>query len=240
MSAEALVSDVAIPLMSLADDDLAVGHILTSVAGFGPELEINIALSSMGQDELGHARSYYILAVGADRGSINSAIFDRSAAEHGGATLSWLYAEEWERLLVKQYLFETADAARRHVLSASPDVDVRAAIERMEGEEQYHIDFWTTWLERTLGHGADAVRRVQSALDEIWPHAPSLFDVPGVEAIVSGGLRDARAAWVVKTERVLALLGLTIPGGAPSPLADDRSRVVDELQYVRRAVPGSW
>ena len=36
-------------LVRLSDDDLLTGHVLTSVAGWGPELEINIALSSMGR-----------------------------------------------------------------------------------------------------------------------------------------------------------------------------------------------
>lgn len=230
-------------LMALADDDLAAGHVLTSVAGFGPDLEINIALSSMGQDELGHARAYYGLALGPERDAINAAIFERDVDQFRAAGVSWVYAEAWERLVVKQYLFETADAGRRIALRTSPIAELVATVERMEGEEQYHIEFWTVWLDRTLRRGHDARHRVQAALTELWPHAAAWFDVPGVSAALNGGdLGPAGTEWSTATADALAAHGLEVPPETSlGVLGDtDAERVRDELTYVRRSDPGNW
>ena len=64
-------------VIRLADDDLLTGHVLTSVAGWGPELEINIALSSMGQDEIGHARRLYALVI-PDRADIERFVYEQA------------------------------------------------------------------------------------------------------------------------------------------------------------------
>lgn len=231
-------------LVALADDELAVGHVLTSVAGFGPELEINIALSSMGQDELGHARAYYGLALGGDRDAVNAAIYGRSADAFLAAPLSWIYDDAWEQLVVKSHLFETADAERRATLAAAPLDGLAPLVERMEGEERYHLDFWRTWLARTCERGDAARRRVQDALDGLWGHAEALFDVPLGSELVPDGFARAQALWVSSVADELAGLGLTVPleavGTADEAVAAGRERVIEELQHVYRMAPGRW
>lgn len=228
-------------LLALADDDLAVGHVLTSVAGFGPDLEINIALSSMGQDELGHARAYYGLVHGPDRDAINEAIYGRDARDYRAAPLSWVYGEAWETLAVKSFLYETADAARRATLAAAGDDNLREVVERMEGEEQYHLDFWAAWMAQTTERGADARRRVQAALDRLWWAAVELFDVPSAESLVTGGFTAARDSWVAAAASKLDQAGLVAPAVPPTGLGEgDRDRVLDELHYVYRDAPGRW
>lgn len=224
-------------LTTLAHEDLAVGHVLTAVSGFGPDLEINIALSSMGQDELGHARAYLSLTVGADRVAINASIYDVAPEQFRGSRLAWWYPWEWERLLVKHYLYETADEVRRAAFTRLDAPDVAAAVERMEGEERYHLDFWRTWLDRTVKHDPASLAKVQRALDEAWPTVDELF--PPALADVVTGLADAGDSWRRRTQGELEALGLRC-SDAGSGLPDDRAKIVDELQYVRTRVPGSW
>jgi len=228
-------------LLALADDDLAVGHVLTSVAGFGPDLEINVALSSMGQDELGHARAYYGLVYGPDRDAINEAIYGRDARDYRAAPLSWVYGEAWETLAVKSFLYETADAARRATLAAGGDDGLRRVVERMEGEEQYHLDFWAAWMAQTAERGDDARRRLQVALDCLWWAAVDLFEVPSAEILVAGGFAAARGRWAAAAALELDRAGLATPAVRPTGLGDaDRDRVLDELHYVYCDAPGRW
>ena len=103
---------------------------LTSLAGWGPELEINIALSSMGQDEIGHARRLYGLVAGGPAAT-ERLVYERPGAEFLASPLARTYPTEWEGLLARQYLYETADAARAAVLAKAADPDFGGLVTEM-------------------------------------------------------------------------------------------------------------
>jgi ring-1,2-phenylacetyl-CoA epoxidase subunit PaaC len=236
-----LLDTTTAALIALADDDLAVGHVLTSVAGFGPDLEINIALSSMGQDELGHVRAYYSLALGQDRDAINEAIFARPAEEYRAAPLSWVYGEAWETLAVKSFLYETADAERRAALAGGRRDDVRDAVARMEGEERYHLDFWMAWLAQTVDRGDRARTKAQAAVDALWGPAQQLFTMASADELVDGGFAAVSARWAANAGAHLESLGLAVPVASDATVdVVDRDRILDELRYVYRDAPGRW
>jgi ring-1,2-phenylacetyl-CoA epoxidase subunit PaaC len=46
-------------LLAAADDELIIGHRHSEWTGFAPDIESDVALSSVAQDELGHARVLY-------------------------------------------------------------------------------------------------------------------------------------------------------------------------------------
>src|SRR3954464_2588671 len=54
-------------VLALADDEICMGHWYASWIGLAPFLEEDLAATSIGQDELGHARALYaLLASGHD------------------------------------------------------------------------------------------------------------------------------------------------------------------------------
>jgi ring-1,2-phenylacetyl-CoA epoxidase subunit PaaC len=54
-------------LLALADDEICLGHWYATWMGLSPFLEEDLALTSIGQDELGHARALYgLLEPGGD------------------------------------------------------------------------------------------------------------------------------------------------------------------------------
>ena len=55
-------------LLALADDELVLGYRESEWTGVAPLLEEDVALSSIAQDEIGHARALYALA--AERGAV--------------------------------------------------------------------------------------------------------------------------------------------------------------------------
>jgi len=236
-------------LTMLADDELLTGHVLTSVAGWGPELEINIALSSMGQDELGHARRLYALIAGAD--GVDRMVYERPAAGFRAGPLARTCPAEWELLLARQFLYETADAARVAVLARCGAGDLAALAAEMEHEERYHLDFWHTWLRTTTARSATARDRVQRALDLMWPLAtmsflPGSFLPPGPGAaeaalgLPDGALGRARDQWADAARTACAGLGLELRDGAPDPGLDRLGEMLDEMRCVYQTAPGSW
>jgi phenylacetate-CoA oxygenase PaaI subunit len=236
-------------VIRLADDDLLTGHVLTSVAGWGPELEINIALSSMGQDEIGHARRLYALVI-PDRVEIERFVYERPAAEFRAGALARTYPREWEALLARQYLGETADAARAAVLGRSTRPGFAALLEEMGHEQRYHLDFWSAWLATTSGRSAGARQRVQHALDQMWPLAAASFlpDEPAATeralGLPAGALEAARRDWAGSVRQACGPLGLEVRDGAgqsdADPAPDRLTDMLGEMRYVYATAPGSW
>ena len=232
-------------LIRLADDDLLTGHVLTSIAGWGPELEINIALSSMGQDEIGHARRLYALVI-PDRADIERFVYERRAADFRASPLARTYPREWEAVLARQYLWETAGAARAAVLSHATRADFAALLQEMGHEQRYHLDFWSAWLNTTCGRSAAARQRVQQALDQMWPLASASFLPDGPDATESalglpgGALEAARRHWAESVQQACEPLGLEVRDGVIDPASDQLGVMLEEMRYVYATAPGSW
>ncbi|MGH3256765.1 MAG: Phenylacetic acid catabolic protein [Streptosporangiaceae bacterium] len=232
-------------LIRLADDDLLTGHVLTSVAGWGPELEINIALSSMGQDEIGHARRLYALVI-ADRAAIERFVYERPATDFRASPLARTYPTQWEALLARQYLYETAEAARAAALGGTGDGELAALFHEMGHEQRYHLDFWSTWLKTTSGRSAAARRRVRSSLGQMWPLATASF-LPGrpdaVEAALGlpgGVLEAAQCAWASSVQEECGQLGFELRDGPADPALGRLDVMLEEMRYVYKTAPGSW
>src|SRR5437867_13208195 len=52
-------SALAAYLVAVADDELIIGHRHSEWTGFAPDIESDVALSSIAQEEIGHARLFY-------------------------------------------------------------------------------------------------------------------------------------------------------------------------------------
>src|SRR3989337_4037012 len=53
------VTGLAGYLLAIADDELIVGHRHSEWTGFAPDIESDVAMSSIAQEEIGHARVLY-------------------------------------------------------------------------------------------------------------------------------------------------------------------------------------
>lgn len=220
-------------VLAAADDCLVQGHILTSVAGWGPELEINVAVSSMGQDLLGHARLLYSLLVGSERESINDLIFERPLEQYRADALSWVYTVEWEMLLAKHWLLSLLIPTRNGALRSIEIPGLNDSVERMKREEEFHGAFWSAWMGRGLNSSDDARTRVLAGVQRAYPLASSYGTALGA--------KDARVAIAVGLE----LLGVMPTDTSVEPsllrnIEDGQQRVMDELTSVYAEAPGNW
>ena len=242
-------------LIRLADDALLTGHLLTSVASWGPELEINIALSSMGQDEIGHARRFYALVI-PDQAEIERFVYERALADFRASALARTYPREWEALLARQYLGETAGAARAAAAGRGTRAGFAELLAEMGHEQRYHLDFWSAWLATTSTRSAEARQRVQHALDQMWPLAAASFlpdDPAATESALglpAGVLEAARRDWAASVRQACGPLGLEVrdgtgqAGGAgqqdSGPAADRLAVMLADMRSVYATAPGSW
>ena len=207
-------------LLALADDELILGHRNSEWTGHAPILEEDIAFANLALDELGHAATWYGLlaqVVDADPQTYpDRLVFQREAAGFRCMQMVELPRGDWAFSMLRQYLFDAAESVRLESYSRSqyqPLADVSA---RMRKEEIYHLRHSGAWVRR-LGLGtAESRRRLQTALDQLWPYAGQLFTpLPGEVALVAAGFilpaRRLSGQWQAMVIPWLQDSGLSLP-----------------------------
>jgi ring-1,2-phenylacetyl-CoA epoxidase subunit PaaC len=165
------VSERAQRLIELADDELILGWRDSEWTGIAPFLEEDVALSSIAQNEIGHARALYELAA-ADLGTTADALaFDRAPDEYRCAPLVELrLVPDWARTIARRVLYEAADELRLEALKGDRDSEVAGLAAKIDREEIYHRMHAEMWLERLREEP-----RFREAMDELWPYALGLL-----------------------------------------------------------------
>ena len=158
-------------LLPLADDELILGWRDSEWTGIAPFLEEDVALSSIAQNEIGHARALYELAA-ADLGTTADALaFDRDPSEYRCAPLVELrLVPDWARTIARRVLYEAADELRLAALKEDADPEVAGLAAKIDREEIYHRMHAEMWLARLRDEP-----RFREALDELWPYAVGLL-----------------------------------------------------------------
>ncbi|HRP48297.1 MAG TPA: phenylacetate-CoA oxygenase subunit PaaC, partial [Trueperaceae bacterium] len=158
-------------------------------------LEEDIAIANVAQDEIGHAVAWLELRAALDGSDPDRLVFFRAASDYRSAWLSEQPRGDWAFTMLRQYLFDAYEAELLARLSASsyrPLADTAAKVAR---EELFHLRHSALWVER-LAFGTDESRkRLQAALNELWPLMPQLLTaLPGdallvvYDAIYGGGI----------------------------------------------------
>jgi ring-1,2-phenylacetyl-CoA epoxidase subunit PaaC len=171
------VSDSLYPvLIGLGDDELILGHRHSEWTGFAPQLEEDVAFSSIAQDEIGHAAAYYAIA-GSISGENPDAIgLGRDANEYRNAILCELENREWAFTLARHWLYDVADDIRLESLGESEHEQLRALATKLRREERYHLIHAEAWMNRVARGPVEARTRLIEALSEAFPAAMGLFE----------------------------------------------------------------
>lgn len=240
-------------LYRLADDDLVLGHRNSEWTGLGPILEADIAFSSMAQDLMGHALTFYELLHKLSEPSPDAIVYARAMEDFRCCSLVSLPNGDWAFSSIRQFLFGEAKAVRLDALAGSAFEPMAHIARKLRGEVKYHTMHGRMWLDK-LGDATDeSHKRMQSALDELFPHALGMFEAIPCEAIlqqerivpaesqlcerwqgiVGPLLKDAGLATPTAPEPVLG--GRT--GNHPEPLA----QVLGDMRKVYQLDPAaSW
>ena len=214
-------------LLEIADDELFLGWRDSEWTGIAPDLEEDVAFSSIAQNEIGHARALYELAARDLDTTADELAFDRAPEEYRSAPLVELrFVPDWARTIARHYLYETADAVRIEALKASSDDEVAGLAAKIDREEVYHRIHAGMWVERLVAD-ADGRRRLEEAVVDLWPYA-------------LGVLPDEQRA--TYSGRVAAKLPFELPDRPPierGQHADGLRALWEEMTEVRRSVPGA-
>jgi ring-1,2-phenylacetyl-CoA epoxidase subunit PaaC len=244
-------------VLRIADDELTIGHRHSEWTGVGPDIESDVAMSSIAQEELGHARLFYeqlagdgpggLPHTGAGDGSAGTdrLAFGRPPAEFRNAVLLELPNAGWEFSIVRLALYEAFENLRLGLLAHSGQEPLAALAATLAREERYHGLFAATWLERLAGASAGARARVQAALDTAWPYALGFFETTDADGVLqrAGVLRDPaerqREAWEATVRSLLERCALIPPAGQ-AHLGGRRGMHTPALADMHAAMTEVW
>ncbi len=207
-------ADLAAYCLMLGDDALLASHRLSEWVSNAPELEEEVALANTALDLLGQARVLLGRAGHVEgRGRDEDALaYGRSEAEFRNVGLAELSDDlDFARAVARLLVLSTWRLAVLHRLTGSADPVLAAVAAKGVKELTYHRDYAARWTLR-LGDGTpESHRRMQAALDALWPYLGELFRTSD-------------------EERRLAAAGVAVD---PADVREEVDAVLDEV--LRRA-----
>ncbi|MCL6575890.1 1,2-phenylacetyl-CoA epoxidase subunit PaaC [Kyrpidia sp.] len=162
-------------LYQLADDDLVLGHRDSEWLGMAPELEEDVAFSSIAQDEVGHATFYYDLLEALGEGRADDMAFGRSAGERKNALMVERENGDWAETIARHYLYDVWETVRLEALKDSGYVPLAQGAAKIIREERYHGLHMETWFRRLGRAGGEAKERLERGVQALWPELGDLF-----------------------------------------------------------------
>jgi len=243
-------------LIALADDELILGHRDSEWTGHAPILEEDIAFANLALDEIGHARLRYELAadlLGEDKKTFpDQQVYLRPAPGFRCLQFVELPKGDWAFSMLRQYLFDAFEAHRLDGIVKSAHKPLADISAKIRTEELYHLRHTRAWVPR-LGLGTEeSNRRMQAALDELWPYAQALgAPLPGEIELLQAGIVPGSSSlfdiWAEEVMKFLTDANLKVPAADNAVMVDRRVHseyfgvLIQDLQEVARTEPeATW
>jgi ring-1,2-phenylacetyl-CoA epoxidase subunit PaaC len=249
------VRDLFQYLLRLGDDRLVLGHRLSEWCGHGPILEEDIATANIALDLIGQATFFLRLAGQVEgQGRDEDALaYWRDENQFTNLQMVELPRGDFGFTILRQFLFDAWGFYHLEALGRSTHPELAALAAKAHKEVRYHLRHSSEWVLR-LGDGTEeSHRRMQSALDELWPWTGELVYQDDVDAAlradgIAPDLESLRAPWEAMTKDVLGRATLSIPpgpmrmtGGRTGRHTEHLGHMLAEMQIVARSHPGaSW
>ena len=240
-------------LLRLGDNCLILGHRLSEWCGHAPVLEEDIALANVALDLIGQAKLWLGLA-GEVEGKGRDAdrlAFLRDAREFRNLLLVEQKNGDFAVTMGRQFLFDAWHYLVLRELGRSADARIAEIAAKAVKEVAYHLERSRDWVVR-LGDGTEeSRRRMQRAVDTLWPYAGEMFEMDAVdEELVRQGvaadLAALRQPWLEHVGATLEEATLERPewgwmqrGGKRGLHSEHLGYLLAEMQFLQRAYPNA-
>ncbi len=228
-------------LLAWADDELMLGHRDSEWTGVAPQLEEDVAFSSIAQDEIGHAALVYGLVAALTGDNADRLALRRPAEEYRHAALLEQPNGDWAFTIARHLFYDLADAYRTDVLSDSTYAPLAGAARKMAREEHYHTMHDEAWWERLSAGTAESRARLIVAARAVLPLAVDVFgETPNEDTLVATGVLPCPAGALLEEWRlrVRPLLEALNPGLLPLIESEPRPRAARPVSDIFRALHG--
>ncbi len=241
-------------LLRQGDNALVLGHRTSEWCGIAPALEEDIALANTALDLIGQTKLWlgYAAEVEGQGRSANDLAFLRDAYDFRNVLMLEVPNDDFGRTLMRQFLFDAFQVPWLTALTASSDAHVAEIAAKSAKEATYHLDRSAETV-IALGDGtAESNRRMQVALDYLWPYAGELLaddatDTALKEAGITALPSEMRPAWDTKVHHVMDAACLTPPDGAFTHAGgrngfrhtEHLGHMLATMQVLQRSYPGA-
>ena len=183
-------------LLAFADDEHLMGQQHTEWIGVAPFLEEDLAFSSIGQDELGHAALLYELVLERDGieptdTAIDALAYGRPSADYRCCHLVERTTQDWAEALVRHWIYDTFEAMRWQLVAGSSLPELGSVARKALREEAFHRRHADALLDKLLA-SPEARERIAIALEAVAPMVPGLCEpVAGEAEAIRQGVASA-------------------------------------------------
>lgn len=225
-------------LLSMADDEFVLGFWDSEWTGIAPILEEDVAMSSVSQDEIGHAKALYEMLAELTGEDADKIAFGRPPDGYRHAALMNHARTDWAFSIARRFLYEHADAVRLESLAASAYQPLADLAVKMRREETYHLLHFDLWLRRLSEGGDESRARLAAAIGTLWSDAQAVFAPLAGEArlvaarMLPESLETLRSRWLERVGARLEAAQLAVPATPAHPDADGRTRRTDEFAWL--------
>jgi ring-1,2-phenylacetyl-CoA epoxidase subunit PaaC len=238
-------------LRSMADDEFVIGFSDSEWTGIAPLLEEDVAMSSLAQDELGHAAALYGLLADLTGTDADTLAYDREPADYRHCRLLDHGRGDWAMTIARRFLYDTADVVRLEALADGSWAPLTELVGKLLREERYHRMHAGAWLDRLARSDGEARDRLLAALTGLAADAATVFTpLPEEPALLEAGIlaapmRELETRWRDAIDPIFAGLDLPMPPPARDPARGrlDHGEAFrwlwGEFTSVRRSDPGA-
>lgn len=197
-------------LYCVADDELVIGHRDSEWLGLAPEIEEDIAFSSVAQDEIGHACYFYSLLEELGVGDADILAFERDASQRRNAVFVELPNGDWAETVLRHFFYDIFEDVRLDAMVDSSYKPIAFGARKMKREEHYHLIHMEMLVRRLGTAGGEALERLQKGFTVLWQNVGDLFafteddNVLFAEfGILQESVSELKNKWVSRVEKVL-------------------------------------
>jgi ring-1,2-phenylacetyl-CoA epoxidase subunit PaaC len=241
-------------VLRLGDDALILAQRLAEWSSNAPDLEEDIALTNIGLDLVGQARSLLSYAgevegMGRDEDDL---AYLRDEREFFNCHLVEQPNDDFAVTMARQLYFSTYQLGLYERLRSSADETLAAIAAKAAQEVTYHREHAELWTLR-LGDGTEESHaRMQRGLDRLWPYSFELFESDEtVNRMIAQGIAvdvsQLRPDWEQSVQSVISRATCTMPeestwrptGGRRGIHSEYLGHMLPEMQNLHRAHPGA-
>ena len=172
MTAAGQSREVDALVLATADDEMMMGHQWSEWICVAPFLEEDLAVCSIGQDELGHAQALYSLLTD----DVDRLALRRAPGDYRSGWLCELATPAWEDALARHFLYDLGEEERWLALADSDPDRLGGLAAQAQREERYHRTHAVSMVERLADPGTASRARLLDAIDRLVPLAAAQFD----------------------------------------------------------------
>ena len=244
------MNDLFVYSLRLGDDALISAQRTAEWIAAAPQLEEDVALGNIGLDQLGQARSLlqYAGAVEGAGRSEDDLAYLRDERDFLNLQLCELPNGDFAHAMARLLYFATYQQLLYDELRGRDEEQLAGVAGKAVKEVAYHVDHATQWVLR-LGDGTDeSHRRMQTALDSVWPYTAEMFESDDLVrrlavAVDPSTLQDE---WTRRVMEVIDESTCSRPeasyqhsGGRQGRHTEHLGYLLAELQHVARSHPGA-